>query len=72
MTEDCDPKEKIEESIEEAIGLRYNPAKKEWVLEETIGRDDDDPRNIAIKAKIAADDLDFLRKIGIKIGHSDK
>lgn len=37
-----------------------------WAWEETLERDDDCSRNIAIRAKIAADDRAFLESCGIR------
>jgi len=46
-------------------GIYYDPFRKSWIWEERLDYDATDPRNIAIEAKIAADDRAFLEACGI-------
>jgi hypothetical protein len=61
----CPEGKKAMSNFDSDLGLRYNPLRKTWIWEERLDYDPDDPRNIAIEAKIAADDRAFLKACGI-------
>jgi hypothetical protein len=52
-------------NLNDDLGLLYDPSRKTWIWEERLDYNPDDPRNIAIEAKIAADDRTFLKACGI-------
>ena len=51
---------------EEEMGFYFCPVRKISMWQETLDYDPDDPRNIAIEAKIATDDRAFLEACGIR------